>query len=132
MILDLVSSTGVEIQIEGEGHGKLQVLVVVYSTFSDVTGGQVLSCQRQQSYVYDESRVMFFKYGKSSSAKTYTLTKEQHPIFHLATIRYDRNTGRYKTSKYSVADVELWHNMNDDMELEEARKKVGGERPTSI
>ena len=81
MILDLVSSTGVEIQIEGEGHGKLQVLVVVYSTFSDVTGGQVLSCQRQQSYVYDENRVIFYKYGKSSSAKTYTLTKEQHPIF---------------------------------------------------
>ena len=82
--------------------------------------------------VYDENRVIFYKYGKSSSAKTYTLTKEQHPIFHLATIRYDRNTGRYKTSKYSVADVELWHNMSDDMEVEEARKKVGGERPTSI
>ena len=79
LILDLVSSTGVEIQIEGEGHGKLQVLVVVYSTFSDVTGGQVLSCQRQQSYVYDENRVIFYKYGESSSSKTYTLTKEQHP-----------------------------------------------------
>ena len=63
---------------------------------------------------------------------TYTLTKEQHPIFHLAGIRYDRNTGRYKTSKYSVADVELWHNMNDDMEAVRCQKFRGKPQPRAF
>ena len=42
LIVDVVSSTGVEIRIEREGCGKLRELAVVYSSFADVTGGQVL------------------------------------------------------------------------------------------
>ena len=36
LILDLVCSTGVEIQMEGEGTGKLRDVSIVYSNFSDV------------------------------------------------------------------------------------------------
>ena len=63
--------------------------------------------------VYEESRVIFYKYGKSNSAKTYTITKDHKPIFHLAALRYDRETGKYARRQYLLKDVELWHNLDD-------------------
>ena len=39
------------------------------------------------------------KHGRSASAKTCIMTKEQNPIFHLAAIRYDRNTGRIQCQR---------------------------------
>ena len=33
--------------------------------------------------VYEENRKILYKHGKSDSAKTYTITKENHPLVHL-------------------------------------------------
>ena len=63
--------------------------------------------------VYEEGRVIYYKYGISNAAKAYTITKEQKPIFHLAALRYDRQTGKYARRQYQLQDVELWHNMED-------------------
>ena len=63
--------------------------------------------------VYEEGRVIFYKYGKSNAAKAYTITKDQKPIFHLAALRYDRESGKYARQKYHLQDVELWHNMDE-------------------
>ena len=49
----------------------------------------------------------------SSSAKARTITKDDKPIFHLAALRYDRQTGKYARRQYLLKDVELWHNLGD-------------------
>ena len=62
--------------------------------------------------VYEESRVIYYKHGKSNSAN-YTITKDDKPRFHLAALKYDRETGKYARRQYLVKDVELWHNLDD-------------------
>ena len=52
--------------------------------------------------VYEENRVIFDKHGRSSSAKTYTITKEQNPKFHVAALRYDRETGKDVRQKVPI------------------------------
>ena len=63
--------------------------------------------------VYEESRVIYYKHGKSNNAKTYTITKDALPSFHLAVLRYDRQTGKYARRQYQMQDVELWHNLDE-------------------
>ena len=74
--------------------------------------------------VYEESRVIFYKWGKSSSAKTHAITKESEPKFHLAALRYDRQTGKYARRQYSLEDVVLWHQLDeldgDDCDMPQA------------
>ena len=49
----------------------------------------------------------------SMASPALTITKENHPLFHLAAIQYDRTSGRYDKKRYTLYDVELWHNMDD-------------------
>ena len=63
--------------------------------------------------VLKESRMVFYKWGKSSGAKTYAITKDSGVKFHLAALRYDRETGKYARKKYPVEDVALWHELDE-------------------
>ena len=63
--------------------------------------------------VLKESRMIFYKWGKSSGAKTYAITKDSGVKFHLAALRYDRETGKYARKKYPVEDVALWHELDE-------------------
>ena len=63
--------------------------------------------------VYEEGKEILYKHGKSNSAKTYTITKDDKPSFHLAALRYDRETGKYARRQYQMQDVELWHNIDE-------------------
>ena len=63
--------------------------------------------------VLKESRMIFYKWGKASRAKTYAITKDSGVMFHLAALRYDRETGKYARKKYPVEDVALWHELDE-------------------
>ena len=63
--------------------------------------------------VYEESKMIFYKWGKSSSAKTHAITKESGVRFHLAALRWDRQTGKYARQQYPVEDVALWHQLDE-------------------
>ena len=63
--------------------------------------------------VFEESKVIFYKWGKSSSAKTHAITKESGVRFHLAALRWDRQTGKYARKQHSLEDVALWHQLDE-------------------
>ena len=62
--------------------------------------------------VYEENRKILYKHGKSSFSMTFTITKENHPLFHLGAIQYDHTSGRYDNKKYTLDDVDMCQNMH--------------------
>ena len=62
--------------------------------------------------VYEENRKILYKHGKSSFSMTFTITKENLPLFHLGAIQYDHTSGRYDNKKYTLDDVDMCQNMH--------------------